>query len=80
MKGRPLPAFNWFKHIVVPLIGVAVLALPIWGFFAPNQPMPYNYFGWIFTGLLVLSAAWGGYVFLKRRDAVKYLGSIVADE
>ncbi|MBV9019358.1 MAG: APC family permease [Ktedonobacteraceae bacterium] len=73
-------AFNWFKHIVVPLIGVAVLALPIWGFFAPNQPTPYNYFGWIFAGLLILSAAWGGYVFLKRRDAVKYLGSIVADE
>jgi amino acid transporter len=73
-------AFNWFKHIVVPFIGVAVLALPIWGFFAPGQPVPYNYFGWIFLGLLVVSAAWGAYVFLKRPDAVKRLGTMVADE
>jgi amino acid transporter len=72
--------FHWFKHIIVPLIGVAVLALPIWGFFAPGQPTPYNYFGWIFVGLLVLSAAWGAYVSLKRKEAVKRLGTMVADE
>jgi len=71
--------FRWFKHIIVPLIGVAVLALPIWGFFAPGQPTPYNYFGWIFVGLLVLSAAWGMYVSLKRKEAVKRLGTMVAD-
>ena len=73
-------SFHWFKHIVVPLIGVAVLALPIWSFFAPGQPVPYNYFGWIFLGLLAVSAAWGAYVFLRRQEAVKRLGTMVADE
>jgi amino acid transporter len=72
--------FHWFKHIVVPLIGVSVLALPIWSFFAPGQPAPFNYFGWIFLGLLVVSAAWGAYVVLRRADAVKHLGTMVADE
>ena len=72
--------FHWFKHVVVPLIGVSVLALPIWSFFAPGQPAPFNYFGWIFLGLLAVSAAWGLYVVLRRKEAVRSLGTIVADE
>src|SRR5581483_806321 len=58
--------FNWFRHVVIPLIGVGVLALPIWGFFAPGQQAPYNYFGWIFLALVILSAAWAVYIMLVR--------------
>lgn len=72
--------FNWFKHLVVPIIGVGVLALPIWGFFAPGQPSPYNYFGWILLGLVALSVAWAAYVMMARPKAVNMLGTMIADE
>ena len=72
--------FNWFRHVVVPLLGVGVLALPIWGFFAPGQTAPYNYFGWIFLAMVVLSAAWATYIVLARPQAALRLGAVVADE
>jgi amino acid transporter len=72
--------FNWFKHVVVPVVGVGVLALPIWGFFAPGQPSPYNYFGWILLGLIAISAAWAVYVMVARPQAAASLGTMIADE
>lgn len=72
--------FNWFRHVVVPLLGVGVLALPIWGFFAPGQTPPYNFFGWIFLALVVLSVAWATYILLARPQAAQTLGGMVADE
>ena len=72
--------FNWFRHVAIPVIGIGVLALPIYGFFAPNQPAPYNYFGWIFAGFVVVSVAWAAYVMIARPRAAKTLGSIIADE
>ena len=72
--------FNWFKHVIVPLIGVGVLALPIWGFFAPGQTPPFNYFGWFFLGLIVISVAWAVYVMTARPQATASLGTMIADE
>jgi len=70
--------FNWFKHVVVPLIGVAVLVLPISSLFVPSQTPVL--FAWIFLGLLAVSAAWGLYVVLRHKEAVSTLGTMVADE
>ena len=72
--------FNWFKHLLVPIIGIGVLALPIWGFFAPGQPAPYNSFGWIFLALVILSVAWAIYILVARPQAAQTLGAVVADE
>lgn len=72
--------FNIFKHLIVPIIGIGVLALPIWGFFAPGQPAPFNSFGWIFLGLVVISVAWAAYVLVARPEAATNLGTMIADE
>jgi amino acid transporter len=72
--------FNWFKHLLIPIVGIGGLALPIWGFFAPGQPAPYNSFGWIFLGIVAVSMAWAVYVMLARPQAAKTLGTIIADE
>ncbi|MBV9229226.1 MAG: APC family permease [Chloroflexi bacterium] len=72
--------FNWLKHGLVPLIGIGVLALPLWGFFAPGQPAPYNSFGWIFLALVVVSVVWAAYILATRSDAATRIGSMVADE
>ncbi len=59
---------------------VGLLALPIWGFFAPGQPAPFNSFGWIFLGLVVISVAWAIYVLAARPKATTALGTMIADE
>jgi amino acid transporter len=72
--------FNWFKHVIVPVIGIGVLALPIWGFFAPDQQPPYNSFGWILLGLIAISVAWAVYIIASRPQAAATLGTMIADE
>jgi amino acid transporter len=72
--------FNWFRHLIIPIIGIGVLALPIWGFFAPGQPAPYNSFGWILLGLIAISVAWAVYVIVSRPQAAATLGTVIADE
>ncbi|MGH2479156.1 MAG: APC family permease, partial [Ktedonobacteraceae bacterium] len=53
-----LPERNWFFHIVVPVLGIAALAYPLWSVAQPNQPFPYNLvpyiaIGWIVLGVIV---------------------------
>jgi amino acid transporter len=43
---------NPWLWVVVPLIGVAVLAIPIWGDLRPGQPSPYNTLPWLTIALV----------------------------
>ncbi len=45
---------NPWLWVVVPVIGVAVLAVPIWGDLRPGQPSPYNILPWLTLGLVAL--------------------------
>ena len=45
---------NPWLWVVVPVIGVAVLAVPIWGDLRPGQPSPYNILPWLTLGLIAL--------------------------
>jgi hypothetical protein len=38
--------------VVVPMIGVAVLAIPVWGDLWPGQASPYNTLPWLTTALI----------------------------
>ena len=40
--------------LVTPVIGVAVLAIPIWGDLRPGQPSPYNTLPWLTLGLIAV--------------------------
>jgi amino acid transporter len=45
---------NVWLWVVTPLIGVAVLAIPVWGDLRPGQPSPYNTLPWLTIGLIAL--------------------------
>jgi amino acid transporter len=42
---------NPWLWVVVPVIGVAVLAIPVWGDLRPGQPSPYNTLPWLTIAL-----------------------------
>jgi amino acid transporter len=45
---------NVWLWVVTPVIGVAVLAIPVWGDLRPGQPSPYNTLPWLTIGLIAL--------------------------
>ncbi len=45
---------NPWLWVVTPVIGVIVLAIPIWGDLRPGQPSPYNILPWLTIGLILV--------------------------
>jgi amino acid transporter len=43
---------NPWLWVVVPVIGIAVLAIPVWGDLRPGQPSPYNALPWLTLALI----------------------------
>ncbi len=50
---------SWIRHAVVPLIGVILLAYPLWLAVKPNQPSPYGLFGVFLMVVLVATGVYG---------------------
>jgi amino acid transporter len=55
--------------VVVPLIGIVVLAIPVWGDLRPGQPRPLNNLPWL-TALLILAGIVYAVVLRVWRPAV----------
>jgi len=78
---RYLPQeFNVLKHLILPVLGMIVIAVPVYYLCKPPQPQPYDWFPYAALIILVLSIIYA-YV-LNRRDPglADRVGSIVADE
>jgi amino acid transporter len=78
-KYRP-QEFNVLKHLILPVIGMIVIAVPVYYLCKPPQPQPYDWFPYAALIILVVSVI---YAFvLNRRDPglADRVGSIVADE
>ena len=79
-KYRPAE-FNIIKHVVLPALGVVVVAIPIYYLFKPVAGIaPYDWFPWAGVGIVVVSILYS--IWLVRRDPGlgDRVGSIVADE
>jgi nitrate reductase gamma subunit len=55
---------SFWLWVVVPVIGIVVLAIPVWGDLRPGQPSPYNIMPWL---ALALIAAGIGYAYVLGR-------------
>jgi amino acid transporter len=63
-------AFRPVRHVVVPLIGTAVLVYGVWEFVQPSQPPPANvYWAWILAIVLIAVIA-TVIVYVRRRSAL----------
>ncbi len=72
--------FSPVTHLLVPLLGTALMLFPLWGLVQPGQPAPFNLFPWLSLGLLVLSLIYGALLASRAPDLVQRIGSYVADE
>jgi amino acid transporter len=78
-KYRP-QEFNVLKHLILPVLGMAAIAVPVYYLCKPGQPQPYNWFPYAALGVIVVSVIYA--MILVRRDPGigERVGSIVADE
>jgi amino acid transporter len=78
-KYRPAE-FNVIRHVVLPVLGMAAIAVPIYYLCKPPQPQPYDWFPFAALAVIVVSIVYS--MWLVRRDPGlgERVGSIVADE
>lgn len=68
-------AFRPVKHVVIPLIGSAVLVYGVYEFVQPSQPPPANVFwAWI-LGIVAVSAIATAIAYVQRPDALRRAGT-----
>jgi len=72
--------FRLVKHAVLPVLGMIVIAIPIYYLCKPPEPSPYDWFPYAALIILVVSVVYA--LMLTRRDPglADRVGSIVADE
>ena len=68
------------KHVVIPLVGAALIALPIYELVKPGQRPPYDRFPLIALAVIVVAVAYA--VLLNARDSTlaDRVGSLIADD
>jgi amino acid transporter len=78
-KYRP-EEFNVIKHLILPVLGMAAIAVPVYYLCKPGQSNPYDWFPYAALAIVVLAIIYA--VVLVRRDPGlgERVGSIVADE
>ncbi|HEX6522552.1 MAG TPA: APC family permease [Streptosporangiaceae bacterium] len=72
--------FSVVKHGVLPVLGMAAIAIPVYYLCKPGQSDPYNWFPYMALGLAIVFVGYA--VLATRRDPGlgDRVGSIVADE
>ncbi len=78
-KFRPAE-FSPVKHVILPVLGMAAIAVPVYYLCKPGQAAPFNWFPYAALAIVVISVI---YAFvLNGRDSALAgrVGSIVADE
>ena len=66
-----MPAFRPVKHVLIPLIGSAVLVYGVYEFVQPSQPPPGNVFwAWI-LGIVLVAAVATAIVYMRRPGALQ---------
>jgi amino acid transporter len=78
-RHRP-ETFNLLRHGVLPLVGAALIIVPLYYLSKPGQAAPYSWYPYVALVILVLSIGYA--IVLTRRDPTiaERVGSIVADE
>ena len=72
--------FSWLTHLLIPVVGAALIALPIYELVKPGQAYPYDWFPYIALAVIVVAAGYA--VALNSRDGTlaDRVGSLVADD
>jgi amino acid transporter len=72
--------FNALKHLVIPVLGMAAIAFPMWQLIKPGQPSPYSWFPYFTLAVIVIGLVYAFVMNSRDKTLGDKVGSIVADE
>jgi amino acid transporter len=75
---RKRPDFNWFRHLVLPIIGGLIMAFLLVAQILANQTPPFSWMPWALVGWLVIIIVVAIVLGRTRPDALKRAGVIMA--
>lgn len=74
------PERSWWRHVIIPIAGVAAFAYPLWSVAKPGQSWPFSLVPWITLGWIAL----GTVLLLTYRktspEKIAAIGTFVAEE
>ena len=71
---------NVWLWLVTPVIGVAVLAIPIWGDLRPGQPSPYDTLPWLTLLLIAAGVVYAVVLGVARPGALDRAPALLEGE
>jgi amino acid transporter len=80
MRKHHADKFNALRHAILPLIGVAVIAVPLYYLAKPGQPQPFNWYPYAALIAIVVSFIYASVLVAKDKTVGDRVGSLVADE
>jgi amino acid transporter len=72
--------FNAVRHLVLPVLGVAAIAFPLYELVKPGQSAPFDRFPFVTLGIIVVGLIYALILNARDRTLGARIGSIVADE
>ena len=75
-----LPERNLLLHIVIPILGVAALAYPLWAVAQPGQAYPYNLVPYIVIAWLIIGLVTYLYFRARAPEKLGAVGSFLAED
>jgi hypothetical protein len=71
---------NPWLWVVSPVLGVIVLAIPVWGDLRPGQPSPYNILPWLTLGLIAVGVVYALVLATWRPDVLERAPALLEGE
>jgi amino acid transporter len=71
--------FSPVLHLLLPLLGAAAIAYPLYELVKPGQPAPFSHYPLIALGVVVVALVYGGIMYARDRSLGERVGSVVAD-
>jgi pimeloyl-ACP methyl ester carboxylesterase len=71
---------NAWLWLVTPIVGAAVLLIPIWGDLRPGQPSPFNTLPWLTLGLIAVGVLYAIVLGATRPDVLERAPALLEGE
>ena len=68
------------RHLVIPLVGAALIALPIYELVKPGQASPYDWFPYVALAVIVVAAGYAVILNARDKTLADRVGSLIADD
>ena len=72
--------FNWFRHGVLPILGVFSILVPIYYLCKPPLAAPYSWYPYMALGVVIIAVIYSFALVSRDPGIGERVGSIVADE